>query len=123
MRSLSFTYQGQAPSKSNFRWAGPDRWRKWKRIKDFQDEIGQLAWLELVSSLIVSPAKALNEWSPPHVTIHAHKQRIDTEGANKAVLDSMIGVLYVDDKNVGVTAIPRPDGPARLVITVEWEDA
>jgi len=110
---------GQCPSKSNYR-----RGQNWSRIRQWEDLVGWAA-LNRIRELGWSRREILERWPVPHVTIHAHKQRIDVSNSEKLVLDALEGILYENDRHVGVTAREKHggtlDASARLEVWVTWK--
>lgn len=114
---LQFTYRGQAPSKSNFRWNSKDGKRRWKRIRAFEDAIG---W----KALQAAGGSKLRETLGKQVSVEivAVNQAADNDNIAKSILDGLEGVIFANDKDAAVSVTPAKDeGEAYVQITVEWE--
>lgn len=113
-RTVSFWYSGQVPSKTRFRKSGKDWRQRWKRIKDFEEQIGYLA--------MAAGAKCSEQ--PVELYVLARKQRGDLDGLLKAVQDGMEGIAFVDDSQrhlIGVHVVRcHREGEAGIEVSVRY---
>ena len=115
-----FVVPGQAPSKANFRWAGPDRRKRWERIAAFEREIGFAG----ISAVTTRKHRDAPLGSRCCVEVACFNQRADPDNIKKGVLDGLEKAGCIpNDKTVDGRAYPEKDGlGARLAVFVWWED-
>lgn len=117
MPKIQFTIPGQAPSKGNFRRAGKDWRKRWRRIKEFEEDVGKRA----TSAGAKQIAKKYND-KDVTVTTDCYNQRADAGNIAKGVVDAMKGICYKDDAGVREQNYPYKDRKkGRVVVTVEWK--
>lgn len=117
LASISLTYYGALPSKSNFRKANTQAARaQWARIKATQEDLGMLA--------LAAGARPLYREMPVSVSARLIGQRLDVDNSAKVILDALEGVCYEDDKQVFRWEVERvhdeyPCSP-RVELTIGW---
>lgn len=117
LATISLTYYGALPSKSNYRKANAQAARtQWARIKATQADLGMLA--------LAAGARPLYRQMPVSVSARLIGQRLDVDNSAKVILDALEGVCYEDDKQVFRWAVERvldeyPCSP-RVEVTVGW---
>ncbi len=117
LATISLTYHGALPSKSNFRKANTQASRaRWARIKAAQEDLGMLA--------LAAGARPLYREMPVSVSARLIGQNIDVDNAGKVILDALEGVCYENDSQVFRWFVERIDDEypcSPLVeVTVGW---
>lgn len=118
MNSVSFSYVGQVPSKANFRKGGKTWRQRWKRIKNYEHDIGYLA--------TQAGAKELAREHPlatVSVELDCYSQWADPDNCLKATLDGLIGIAFEDDAGVWSAARAHVGKPARVEVTISYGEA
>jgi Holliday junction resolvase RusA-like endonuclease len=115
--SIRFTILGKAPSKGNYRWKNDEAGRRrWKRIKDFEELVAQLAMAKGAQRL----RKGFRD-EDVRVLVTCYNQDGDSDGIGKGVWDALEGVCYENDKHIDKPNKPVVDNKgARVTVTVTW---
>ncbi len=119
---ISFKYDGQLPSKSNYHHnAESKRTKRWGRIKAAEKEIGDsalVAWSKKYTGSMLMHS----EGKECIVTILCVNQRIDGNNAPKLICDALEKICYHNDKDIGVTVKPSTNyrGPPYVGIRIDW---
>lgn len=122
VRSIEFTWCGQVPPKSNYRFARTAQAKKlWARIRRFEEEVGELAleaWLKSRNS----SGGMLKLRPPVNVYVTPYSQRIDASNVSKPLLDGLEGVCFYNDKDVGchITEMQHDNKGGRIYVRVVW---
>lgn len=115
---IAFCYEGRAVSKANFRWSPRNAAsrKQWKRIKEFESEIGWLA----------KAAGARCSEKPAALYVIAINQRPDLDNCLKGCIDALRGVAFYDDSQryligVHIAAAKSKESPG-LGITIRYSE-
>lgn len=112
--SITITIPGQAPSKSNYRHFSKGWQRKWKRIKDFEGEVGKAA-------TAAGAKKLAKKYDSVRVDVVGYRQNADPDNWLKSCIDGLKNVAFPDDKDVASSARREQDkGKARVEITITF---
>jgi Holliday junction resolvase RusA-like endonuclease len=114
--SIAFRYEGNVPSKSNYRKGGKNWREQWKRIKKFESEVGWLA----------KAAGAKCSDKPAELYVIAINQGLDLDNILKGTVDSLKHVAFYDDSQkyligVHIAAAKSKDSPG-LGITIRYSE-